>query len=172
MGTDFAIGATSAGNEVVVLDGNETLVPVPPDWLGVAVDLRSYAGPRDTTGELDEIDLGLGPILPLAPVHLTACRTGGSSDVALSWVRRSRADTDSWTPDDAPLDQPSEAYRLSIYNGLTLVRTMDVTAPSAAYTAAQQTADFGSPPPSFTYTVAQTSPLYGPGHASSATFSG
>jgi len=170
MGTDFAIGPASPGNDVVVLDGSEAEVPVPPDWLGIAVDLRSCAGASDTTGEVSELDLGLGPVLPLAPVHLTATRAAGSSDIALSWVRRSRADTDSWTPDDAPLDQSPEGYRLSIYNGLTLVRTMTLTAPSATYTTAQQTADFGSPPSSFTYTVAQTSPLYGPGHTSSATF--
>ncbi len=170
MGTDFAIGPTSSGNPVLVLDDDATLLPVPPAWMGATATLRWYAGAADPTGTVDVVDTSLDPLLPLAPVHLCAKRAAGSSDIALSWVRRSRADTDSWVPDDAPLDQSPEAYRLTIFSGLTAVRTVDTSASSATYTTAQQTADFGSPPSSFTYTVAQKSPLYGPGHAAAATF--
>jgi hypothetical protein len=109
-------------------------------------------------------------VLPLAPVHLDALRRPGSSDVALAWVRRSRSDTDSWAADDAPLDCVPEAYRVTIYNGLSVVRSLDVSSPATTYTTAQQTTDFGSPPTGFSFTVAQTSPLYGPGHAASGAF--
>jgi hypothetical protein len=170
MGTDFAIGTTSAGNRVLVPDADATLIAVPGGWVGSTVDIRSYAGRADAEGTLNEIEISLDPILPLAPCHLRALRAVGGNDVTLSWVRRSRADTDSWTPDDAPLDFSPEAYTLTIFNGLTPVRSMSVNAPSAAYTAAQQTADFGSTPASFTYTIAQMSALYGPGHAATATF--
>ena len=57
-----------------------------------------------------------------------------------------------------------------IYDGVTVVRTMDVSAAVASYSAAQQTADFGSPPASFGFTVAQKSPLYGAGHVGTGTF--
>ena len=50
------------------------------------------------------------------------------------------------------------------------MRTIVACTPAATYTATQQTADFGSLPASFGFTVAQVSPLYGPGHAANATF--
>jgi hypothetical protein len=107
-------------------------------------------------------------MLPLAPVHLRAVADG--TDIALSWVRRSRADTDSWATEDAPLDCAPEAYRVEIYDGVTLKRTLDVSAPAATYTAAQQTADFGGPATAFTFRVAQLSALYGPGHPTTGDF--
>ena len=72
--------------------------------------------------------------------------------------------------DDAPLDFVPEAYRVTIFNGVTPVRTIDATTATVAYSLAQQSADFGAPPASFAFTVAQKSPLYGPGHAATATF--
>ena len=119
---------------------------------------------------LSSAAVGLGPLLPLPPVHLAALR-GGSGDIAVAWVRRSRADTDSWAGDDAPLDFVPEGYRLTILSGGTPVRTIDTASPAATYTAAQQTADFGAPPASFGYSVAQLSAVYGPGYAATATFS-
>jgi hypothetical protein len=95
---------------------------------------------------------------------------GTTGDIAFKWVRRSRGDTDGWAADDAPLDYAPEAYRLFVFNGITPVRTIELTVPSATYTAAQQTADFGAPPTSFSFTVAQKSPLFGPGPATTATF--
>jgi GTA TIM-barrel-like domain/Putative phage tail protein/Terminase large subunit, T4likevirus-type, N-terminal len=170
MGTDHAIGTTSSGNRVVVLDNDATVVPLPATWLGTTVDVRSFAGRADAVGTLSEVATTLAPILPLAPCHLRAVRAAGSNDIALTWVRRSRADADSWTPDDAPLDCVPEAYRLTIHNGVTLVRTMDSLSPGASYTSAQQTADFGAPPSTFTYKVAQKSPVYGPGNVATAAF--
>ncbi|MEP7240417.1 MAG: glycoside hydrolase/phage tail family protein [Devosia sp.] len=169
-GTDFAIGTTSAGNRVVVLDGGVSLATVPIGWLGETVVMRAYAGSSDTTGTVVEEGFGLGPILPLAPVHLSAQRIAGSSDIVFAWDRRSRADADSWTPDDAPLDWSPEAYSVRIYNGVTLLRTIEATATGATYSTAQQTSDFGAPPSIFGFTVAQRSAVYGPGHAGAATF--
>jgi hypothetical protein len=168
-GSDFAVGATSAGNAVLVLDAQATTLPVPGAWVGTTAKIRSFAGPADASGQLAEVAIGLDPLLPLAPAHLRAVRAV-SGDVALSWVRRSRADTDSWAPDDAPLEVTPEAYVVTIFDGLTAIRTINCSAPSATYTAAQQAADFGSLPSSFGFGAAQVSPLYGPGHLSTATF--
>jgi hypothetical protein len=168
-GTDRAIGATSAGNRVLLLDSATRTLDVPNAWLGATAELRSYGGAADPTGTLSDVPIGLGPILPLAPVHLRAVRVAGG-DITLSWVRRSRADTDSWVVDDAPLDVSPEAYRVTILDAGMPVRTIDSTVPSASYTAAQQAADFGAPPASFGFSVAQLSPLYGPGHAATGAF--
>ncbi|RYE88751.1 MAG: hypothetical protein EOP19_00325 [Hyphomicrobiales bacterium] len=114
--------------------------------------------------------LGLGPVLPLAPAHPSAERAVGSSDIVISWQRRSRADTDSWALADAPLEVTPEAYRVIIFDGPDVVRTIETAVPSASYGMAEQTADFGAPPGSFAFTVAQLSPVYGPGHAATGAF--
>ena len=118
---------------------------------------------------MSDVAIGLGPVLPLRPVHLDAALLD-IGDIALSWVRRSRADADSWAGDDAPLDFAPEAYRLTIFNGGTQVRTADLSTAAMTYSVADQTADFGAPPSSFDFTVAQLSTLYGPGLAAAATF--
>ena len=170
LGTGHAVGPAAAGRRVVVLDERPLLVPVPPQWLGETRTLRAYAGRSDPTGTTVAADLDLGPVLPLPPVHLRAERGAGSADVALSWIRRSRADTDSWAVSDAPLDQAPEAYSLTILDGAAPVRTIETATPGATYTAAQQTADFGGPPAGFAFQVAQKSPVFGAGPAKEGAF--
>lgn len=169
-GTDWAMGPCAMGNRVVVLDARSTLLPVPGAWLGTEVDLRAYAGRHDETGAPFAADIGLGPVLPLAPVHLNAERPAGNSDIGLSWLRRSRADTDNWALADAPLELVPEAYRVEIFDGPDVVRTISATLPVVTYTAAEQTTDFGAPPENFAFTVVQLSPVYGPGHAAAGAF--
>jgi hypothetical protein len=171
-GTDWAIGTTGAGIRVVVLDDRPTALPLPGAWLGEAIDLMVYAGRSDSVGTALEAQVGLGPVLPLAPAHLTAERAAESDDIGFSWLRRSRADTDSWAVADAPLEVVPEAYRLTILDGADAVRVVDLSAPAATYGAAEQIADFGSLPAAFDFTVAQLSPVYGPGHPASGSFAG
>lgn len=169
MGTGDAVGAAAAGSRVVVLDERPLLLSVPPQWLGETRALRAYAGPSDPAGVGFSADLGLGPILPLAPVHLSAQRKAGG-DIGLGWIRRSRADTESWALSEAPLDHFPEAYALTILDGAVPVRTIETAAPGVTYAAAEQTADFGSLPATFTFRVAQVSPVFGAGHAKEGTF--
>jgi hypothetical protein len=103
-------------------------------------------------------------------VHLSAIRDGTTGDVSLRWVRRSRADTDSWNTAEAPLELPPEAYVVAVLSGTTPLRTIAAAEPTAVYTAAQQLADFGSLPASFDFTVSQVSPSLGPGLAARGTF--
>ncbi|MEQ1902184.1 MAG: hypothetical protein ABL866_15800 [Devosia sp.] len=170
MGTGHAIGPASTGNRLIVVDESTLNLTPPSAWIGTTPSLRAYAGPSDATGAALSPSISLAPLLPLAPVHLRANRGPGSDDITLRWTRRSRADSDSWVPDDAPLEFVPEAYRVTIMDGATPVRTIEAEMASADYSAAQQTADFGSLPASFSFTVAQRSPLWGPGHASSGEF--
>ena len=169
-GTNAAVGTAAAGNRIAVLDARAVLASVPATWLGSAVGLRAYAGSADPMGTAFEADLALDPVLPLAPVHLRAVRDAASGGVALSWIRRSRADTGSWAVAEVPLDTPPEAYRIDILDGSSTVRSVETDVASATYAAAEQIADFGGLPPAFTYNVRQLSPLYGPGHAAIGTF--
>jgi hypothetical protein len=169
-GTDHAIGPASAGNRVVLLDGRLTAVDVAADWLGDSLVLRAYAGATDPTGVPFTATIGLDPVLPLAPVHLSAARAPGSGDVSLGWMRRSRADSGGWALADVPLEHAPEAYRVTILDGATEIRVIEAAGPAATYTAAQQSADWGSPPDSFAYRVAQLSAASGAGHAAIGEF--
>ncbi|MDR3475181.1 MAG: glycoside hydrolase/phage tail family protein [Devosia sp.] len=169
-GTVHAVGPAATGNRLMVLDNAMVGAVVSPDWLGETLTLRAYAGRTDPTGTTFAAGIDLSPDLPLAPVHLGACRDAVTGDIALSWVRCSRSDTDSWTLSEAPLDFSPEAYTLTIFNGITPVRTIAATAPASTYSGSQQTADFGGLPTSFTFTVAQLSPSLGAGLTAQGAF--
>jgi hypothetical protein len=168
-GTGPAIGTASAGRRVMLLDARVAALPVEPGWLGETHGFRVYAGSTDNEGVALTIETRAQPALPLPPVHLRA-RRDASGAIAFSWVRRSRADADGWGIADAPLEHAPERYRLAILNGAQAVRTFDVAAPGASYSAAQQAADFGGLPAGFAFTVAQYSPVLGAGHAARGEF--
>jgi hypothetical protein len=170
-GSGPAMGAASAGRRVLVLDGRAGSLPLEPGLLGDTRVFRIYAGRSDTVGTILSVETSVAPALPMSPVHLRALR-GSGGDIALRWVRRSRADGDSWGTADSPLEHVPERYRLVIFHGVTAVRTLDCYAASAAYSSAEQAADFGAPPASFTFTVAQVSPVLGAGHAATGAFNG
>jgi hypothetical protein len=71
-------------------------------------------------------------------------RTPG--DLTIRWTRRSRAlAADSWGGLEVPLTEELEAYEVEILDGATVKRVLSATTTSAAYTAVQQTADWGAP---------------------------
>src|SRR6185437_7144059 len=99
--------------------------------------LRAYAGRTDPTGTAFTATLDLAPDLPLPPVHLEAIRDPATGDIVLSWLRCSRADTDSWVVADAPLDFSPEAYAVTVFDGGSAVRTLATGVPAATYAAAE-----------------------------------
>lgn len=167
-GSDPAMAPAAPGSRVVLLDSRVAAIDVAPGWLGGTLPLRAYAGPADATGAAFEVEIELGGVLPLPPGHLRARLTGGG-DVQLGWIRRSRADSGSWALLDVP-PEPAEGYRVEILDGSTIVRAIEVSAPSASYAAADQVADFGSLPASFDWRVRQLSPGFGPGHVAGGSF--
>jgi hypothetical protein len=69
-----------------------------------------------------------------------------------------------------PLDEPSEAYELDVLDGATVVRTIaGLSSPTAPYSAAEQTADFGAPQSSVAVNVYQISSRVGRGFPGQAT---
>ncbi|WP_316359515.1 glycoside hydrolase TIM-barrel-like domain-containing protein [Devosia sp.] len=166
-----AAGTAAVGKAVMVLDGRTRTLPVEQSWLGETRDFRAYGGATDVDGVALAVTTDVGPALPLAPVHLRA-RRAANGDVAISWVRRSRADGDGWGSADSPLEHVPEGYRLTIFDGATAVRSFDTGGPAALYTSSEQGSDFGAPPGDFAFTVAQLSPVLGAGHAAQGEFHG
>lgn len=84
------------------------------------------------------------------------------SSSTLSWIRRTRVGGDSWL-NEVPLGEETEEYDVLILDGASVVRTIRLASQGTLYTAAQQMADFGAPPASLAWRVAQISRAYGRG---------
>ena len=70
---------------------------------------------------------------------------------------------DSWDSVEVPLGEDAERYEIDILDGSDVVRTLSATSPTAVYTAAQQTDDFGSPQSSVSVRITQLSTTAGRG---------
>ncbi len=83
--------------------------------------------------------------------------------MAIAWIRQTRTGGDAWEPVEVALGEASEAYRVDVLDGHTVVRSVTTSAPLLAYTAAEQIADFGSLPGEIGVRVRQVSATDGPG---------
>ena len=149
-----------SGARFVLLDEAVSPLALSHDQLGLAFNWRHGPANRDL-GDASYTSTthafsGVG-LRPLAPVHVRGQRVGG--DLSITWIRRSRIGGDSWLASDVPLGEDTERYEIDILSGATVVRTLSTTAPNAAYTALQQTADFGAPQAAITVRVAQLGAL-------------
>lgn len=164
-------GSAAVDRRVLILDGRCATLPVETHWLGETRNFRVYAGQSDLEGTLVTTAASAAAALPLSPVHLRARRSSGGV-IAFIWVRRSRADGDGWGVSESPLDHLPERYLVRVFNGGLLVRSLDCASPAASYGSAEQVADFGALPSSFTFKVAQVSPVLGAGHVAEGQFNG
>lgn len=85
---------------------------------------------------------------PFSPVQLRGVRDG-SGNLTITWRRRTRTIGPALRDAvDVPLGEASQAYQAVIYSDSTYsteLRVIEVTAQTAAYSAANQTTDFGAP---------------------------
>jgi hypothetical protein len=101
--------------------------------------------------------------LPLAPSNLRAQRLAGG-DVMLSWVRSSPVE-------NSGLSEPGgELYDVTIQGPVGTARMFQCGSTMAVYSAAEQVADWGALPSTFTFTIAQVSWALGAGAAAEGTF--
>ena len=105
---------------------------------------------------------------PFAPVHVTGSRDG-SANLTINWIRRSRIDGEWRDGVGIPLGEESEAYEVDILNGGSVVRTIEITSPTATYSAADQVVDFGSAQSSIDIKIYQLSAVVGRGYPASVT---
>ncbi len=98
---------------------------------------------------------------PLSPAHVRGSRSSG--DLTIGWIRRTRIAGDAWEQVEVPLGEEREAYAVDIMDGATVKRTIETIVPTANYTAAEQTLDFGAPQTAVTVRVHQLSATYGRG---------
>jgi hypothetical protein len=168
-GSEWAMGLPlAAGAPFVLLNRAVVTIAKGLDALELTLLLRVVAADRDY-GDPTAFALEATPqataLRPLTPVHLSAERSG--SGVTFDWIRRTRIDGDSWVG-EVPLGEDSEQYTVDILAGTTVVRTLDATAPSALYAAADELTDFGAPQVSLSVRVTQLSATVGAGFAATA----
>ncbi len=96
---------------------------------------------------------------PYAPAHLKARWQG--SELALSWIRRTRLDGDRWDLAEVPLGETSESYLLRVEAGGDVLRELTLPEPNFVYPQGLRTAD--GLPASYSVGVAQISDRFGPG---------
>lgn len=87
----------------------------------------------------------------------------GSSNITLSWTRRSRLFPPTLGYGPVPLDEASVEYDVEVLDVATVVRSETVTTPAFDYTAAEQTSDGLTPGDPVTVRVYQISAVYGRG---------
>lgn len=171
-GSDFAMGTHAAGDMFVLL-ATDTISRVPTDSGEIGAEriyrATSFGTFSDASRRHAFTDSGAS-LKPLSAVHVKGARDG-SSNLTITWIRRTRIGQRWIDFSDVPLGEDSEAYEVDIYNaGWTAVlRTIAVTAQTASYTAAQQTTDFGAPQAAINIKVYQISAAVGRGFAATAT---
>ena len=141
-GSAFASGGLGVGGNGI------SQVGVPLDILNIEFDWR--AGPQnrlssDPLFEDRKITLRGRNLMPLSPVHLGSKPVMGGPDqeagLLIRWVRRTRIGGDQWESEDVPLGEAFERYRLEIWAGDMLLRTVEVSAPQYLYTLDQKNMD-------------------------------
>lgn len=154
-----------AGARVVVLDGSA--VTLTADLSDLGRTLRYRVGPAqhdvgDPTVVEFTADVRGAALLPLAPVRVRARRT--EAGVALSWLRRTRVDGDSWDLAEVPLGEESERYEIAVLDGDAAIRSASVSEPAWLYAAESEILDFGGPQRELSVSVCQRGAAVGAGH--------
>lgn len=170
-GTDWATASHAIGDRFVLLrtNGSVQSIGVSAAEYGVSKNYRgvSIGGFVD-----DAADVAFAPtferLKPLSPVHVAGSRDG-SNNLTVTWVRRARVDGDWRDGVETPLDEPTESYEVDVVSGLTVLRTLSATSPTATYSAANQVTDGLTPGDPVTLNIYQISSRVGRGHARSAT---
>lgn len=177
-GTEWAISSHALNEPVILMPAGVVRFAENLSIVGQALWWAAVTVGGDITGAaVQQITLTGADRKPYAPAHLNGSRSSG--DLTINWTRRTRLGG-AWADGSGtvPVSEDTESYQIDILNGSNVVRTITVEAlasnsiavqPTALYTAAQQTTDFGSPQTSIALKVYQVSGEVGRGFAASAT---
>jgi hypothetical protein len=172
LGTEHAMrNPVAAGARIVVLDGVIAQIQAALAERGVTRFYKwgpSSLDPSDVAWQQGTFTARCVGLMPWSPVHVAGVRNG-AGDLAITWIRRTRFGGDWADGADVPLNEESERYEVDILDGANVARTIATTFPAATYSAAQQTANFGSPQPSIAVRVYQLSATVGRGRPAAAT---
>jgi hypothetical protein len=162
-GTEWAIATHGAGEKFFLLSTVSKIQGALSD-IGVT---RLFKAPTSdqTLGSVSSTSFTTTAkcLEPLAPLPISAYKP--VNDIIINWARRDRHDYGA--TGTVKLSEFDERYEIDILNGASVVRTIATTSPTATYTQAQQTADFGSGQTAIAIKVYQLSKDVGRGFAGS-----
>lgn len=168
-GSDWACGSHAAGEYFVLLNSDYiSFVQLPADDLAVTRYYRAVSIGSKAPGAEQAIVAAFNNMKPLSVQRVTGARDG-SSNLTISWIRRTRFGGEWADGGDVAIGETSESYSIDIYDGSTVVRTLTSITQSVVYSAALQTTDFGSPQSAVDVTVYQISSVIGRGFETEAT---
>jgi hypothetical protein len=176
-GTDTFTGSHTTGELAFApLEGGFLHQPEPLSHIGVLWYYRGVTN-NGNIAAANGVDLTLAgnDLKPYTVVNISGSQDG-SNNWTMAWTRRTRFGgsygTGAFTLADGmngPLNEQTEAYQVDIMSGGTVKRTISTTIPTAVYTAAQQTTDFGSTQSSLTVNIYQMSAAVGRGFKATGT---
>lgn len=162
-GTEWAVGTSQDGDTFVLLDAAIMRVPMNIGAIGAARNHKAVLVGTSLEAAAVVSFTGRGVALePFSPVQAEGEWDGG--DFVITWIRRGRIGQELPGGADIPLSEETEAYEVDILDGPDVVRTLSSVTPTVTYTAAQITADFGSPPAGFDVRIYQLSAVVGRGY--------
>ena len=170
-GTEVNVGAHTTGELFIVMT-RAALAAYNHDLSLFGVS-RFYRGVGED-GIVEDADTEtlsgvFNSLKPYAPTLLDAV-VDGSSNIDLSWVRRTRvggALRDG--VGTVPLSEDTESYEIDIMDGVSVARTLTAVTNSDQYDNADIVTDFGGVPASLTFRVYQMSAQVGRGFEAEAT---
>ena len=170
-GTEQFCG-THAANESVVAPLSGIIHVTEP--LAIKGLLRYYkavtSGQDPTTVPSQQFTNNAIDLKPYAPCHIEGDRDG-SNNLTINWTRRTRVGG-AWLngTGTVPLSEDAELYQVDIVSGMTVLRTLTgLWAPTATYSAADQTTDGLTPGNPVNVQIFQLSAEVGRGFAGVAT---
>ncbi len=166
LGTEWAIDSHISGERFVLLDGALEKQIIASNIIGL---MRKYKpvtiGSSLASVSAQDFSYKAVALKPYSPVHITGVRDG-SGNLTINWVRRTRSGGDWRDFVDVPLNEASEIYDVEIMNGSNVIRSFTgLSSPSAVYSPAQQTLDFGGLQANVSVKIYQISAQLGRGYA-------
>src|SRR5665213_2082899 len=168
-GTEWAIGGHTVGELVLMPATGIVRVQRPLAERNITRFYKGVTVGQDpSTAPVTNFAIVGRDLMPYAPAQITSSRDG-SNNLTVNWIRRTRVGWANIVQDPVPLAEDTEAYSIDVLNGSTVVRTLTSTSPTVAYSAAQQTTDFGSVQAEVAVKIYQLSVQVGRGFAAAAT---
>lgn len=171
-GTEQFVEHTFQDKVVGLTMGNLFRIPSSNSAINVPMVYRAVTIGMAISSGVDQDFTPHGVALkPFFPVDIAASFSGG--DLVITWVRRDRFGLPLVSGVGVTMSEETESYQVDIIDGVSspggVARTLSSTTPTVTYTAAQQTADFGSPQTSYDVIVYQISAAVGRGYPGEAT---
>lgn len=168
-GTEWAMGLHAAGDTIVLLDTTDVaLISMGSGAIGLSYLYRGITVDRDISTDSNRTFSYQGVNLkPLSPIALAGARDPSSNDWSLTWIRRTREGGEWRDNVDASLGETSQVYQIDVFADgtyTTVKRTITTSTPDAAYSSADQVADFGSNQTTIYLKIYQLSAVVGRGY--------